>query len=312
MMSITYHQNSKSAWQFLILICLIFYISACTSQETVTPTAVAISKELATVEISATPNAEQVAATRSAVSATPVPPTATIIPTETPYVGIFIGEAQQEEGFLNFSEPILGPAIDLAQPTADARRCLGVQIDTPYVTAWRTNATVSQRMGCPIQGGFGFFGEVQIFETGVMYFYPELNAVWAIRPLQDGNSGDFDYLENPTEISNIGVQPPQGLIVPGGIFGNMWASVAGLRDEMGFARTESQDAPLGLQRFENGTFLLDSNASQIYALITDGTVLGPFLASETEPGLVSTPTPVGTSFLELTEEVEVTAEVESP
>ncbi len=285
-------------------------LTACTGQAPVTPTAVSISKLIATVAISPTANAEEAAATRSAISPTPVPPTATINPTETPYVGIFIGEAQPEEMMVNFTAPIFGPRVDLSQPTANAQRCLSVPIDGPYLTTWRTNSSVSQRMGCPIQGGFGFFGEVQVFETGVMYYYPELEAVWAIRSLQSGTSGRYDYLENPTDVSTIGIQPPSGLIVPGDIFGNMWVTVEGLRGEMGFARTEAQEVPLGLQRFENGTFLLDSIAGQVYALVVDGTVLGPFLTSETEPARITTPTPAGTGAPELTAEAipEITEE----
>lgn len=281
---------------------ILIMITACTAQSPVTPTAVSISKLIVTVEISPTANAEEVAATRSAITATPIPPTQTVIPTETPYVGIFIGEAEQQEVMLNFTEPIIGPRVELNQPTANAQRCLNIAIDTPYLTAWRSNSSVSQRMGCPIQGGFGFFGEVQVFETGVMYHYPELQAIWAIRPLLSGTSGDYDYLENPIDTSTIGIQPPSGLIVPGDIFGNMWITVEGLREEMGFARTEAQEVPLGLQRFENGTFLLDSTAGQVYALVVDGTVLGPFLTSDIDPALITTPTPAGSVAPEITEE----------
>ncbi|GAB5493498.1 MAG: hypothetical protein Phog2KO_37130 [Phototrophicaceae bacterium] len=291
--------------QFFLLTLILSSITACTTTPAVTPTVVDISKLVATVEISPTPNAEEFSATRSASSPTANPPTATVIPSETPYVGIFIGEAQQEESFVNITEPIFGPrdAEVAQQPTANAGRCLNVAIDSPYLTAWRTNPTVSQRMGCPIQAGFGLFGEVQIFETGVMYHYPELNAIWAIRPQQSGIIGIYDYLENPTSITTTTIRPQEGLIIPSGIFGSMWLGVSGLQEDMGYARTDVQETPLGLQRFDNGTFLLDTSAGQVYALVVDGTVLGPFLAAETTPGLIATPTPAGTI------ETEVTAEV---
>ncbi|MGJ3239589.1 MAG: hypothetical protein ACFE0Q_12845 [Anaerolineae bacterium] len=275
----------------LMTIVLALMLTACSTSATSTPTPVPIARALVTVALSPTPNPEQVAATRAAITTTPIPPTETVIPTATQYIGIFIGEAPQQEAYVPFSEPIFGASVDQSQPTANANRCLGVPIDAPYLTAWRTNPSVSQRMGCPIQGGFGFFGEVQVFETGVMYHYPDISAVWAIRAQQAGISGNYDYLEVPTDISTIGIQAPQGLIVPGDIFGDMWLSVDGLRDEMGFARTEAQEVPLGLQRFENGTFLLDSTAEQVYALIIDGTVLGPFLTANTEPAQITTPTP---------------------
>jgi len=290
---------------FKSFVILILLLTACTAQSAITPTPVEIAKLLATVAISPTANAEEVAATRAAVSPTPNPPTATINPTETPYVGIFIGEAQQEESLVRFTEPIIGPRVALSQPTANVERCITNPIDAPYATAWRTNPTVSQRMGCPIQAGFGFFGEIQIFESGLMYHYPELNAIWAIRTQQSAPTGVYDYLENPINTSTIGIQPPTGLIVPGDIFGDMWLAVAGLREEMGFARTEAQEVALGVQRFQNGTFLLDSPAGQVYALIVDGTVLGPFLTSQTDPAQIALPTPAGTvPESEITEEPE--------
>jgi hypothetical protein len=139
-------------------------------------------------------------------------------------------------------------------------------------------------LGCPIQGGFGFFGQVQLFENGLMYYYPELNALWAIVPERDNISatvlsrGRFDYLENPPENSTIGMQAPIGLLLPGDVFGDMWLGVEGLRNKMGYAQTEAQEISMGLQRFENGTFLLDGSSGTVLAFVTDGTMLGPFLA----------------------------------
>lgn len=279
--------------RFFCLALIAVFISACTGQTDTTPTAVSIAKALVTVAVSPTPDAQEAAATRSAITPTTVPPTATVIPTATPYVGVFIGAAEQPESRVDITAPLFGPSADTvaAQSTADPARCLIAPIDAPYVTAWRANAVVSQRMGCPIQGGFGFFGEIQIFETGLMVRYPELNAVYAMRPSESITNGVYDYLENPPDISTIGIQPPQGLIVPGDIFGDMWVGVEGLREEMGFARTEAQEAPIGLQRFENGTFLQDVSSGQVYALVVDGTLMGPYLAAQdAQPGLVATPT----------------------
>jgi hypothetical protein len=291
-----------------LLLLVTFYLSlltltACTGETTPSPTPQAISMEIATVYISPTPNEDEAAATRALVTVTSLPPTATVIPTETPYIGRFIGEAQLEADFVEILTPIFAPALVDAQPTANADRCIANPIDTPYLIAWRTNPTVSERMGCPIQGGFGIFGESQVFENGVMYFYPELNAVWAIRVPAGANRGEYDYLENAPEGSTIGMQPPVGLLVPGAAFGNMWLGVPGLREEMGFARTDAQTVPMGMQRFENGTFLLDASAGQVYALVTDRTVLGPFLAADVVPALITTPTPAEVTP-EVTEEAQ--------
>ena len=260
-----------------------------------TPTVPVIIKVLATAYLSPTPNPEQEAATRAASSPTPLQPTATIIPTETPYIGIFIGEADTGQSFVRFTEPLFAQDVQ-GEPTANASVC-ATPIDTPYLAAWRNTPLVHQRLGCPIQGGFGFFGQVQIFENGVMFYYPELNAIWAVIPERDAISatalprGHFDYVENPPELSTIGMQPPSGGLLPGGVFGNMWLSVEGLRARIGYAQTEAQEIAMGLQRFENGTFLYDGSSGTVLAFVTDGTVIGPFLAPASQ---AVTPTPAAT------------------
>ncbi|MDQ7025212.1 MAG: hypothetical protein Q9P01_02365 [Anaerolineae bacterium] len=278
--------------QLALLMMLLLTACDALNSPNPTPTAPDIVKLLATAYISPTPNPEQEAATRAASSPTPLRPTATIIPTETPYIGIFIGEADTGQSFLQFNAPLFASNQSI-EPTANASVC-ATPIDRPYLPAWRNNSLVNQRLGCPIQGGFGFFGQVQLFENGLMYYYPELNALWAIVPERDGLSatvlprGRFDYLENPPENSTIGMQAPVGLLLPGNVFGDVWLDVEGLRDRMGYAQTEAQEISMGLQRFENGTFLLDGSSGTVLAFVTDGTMLGPFLAP---PAPSSTPTP---------------------
>src|SRR5262245_49748965 len=87
-----------------------------------TPTAPVIIKLLATAYISPTPNPEQEAATRAASSPTPLQPTATVIPTETPYIGIFIGEADTGQSFVEFTEPLFA-RDEQSEPTANANVC---------------------------------------------------------------------------------------------------------------------------------------------------------------------------------------------
>ena len=284
----------------LALLSILLLLTACNAfntPPTPTPTDVVVVKVLATAYISPTPNPEQAAATRAASSPTPLIPTPTIIPTETPYVGIFIGEADTGDSFVQFTEPLFGGDAP-SEPTANASVC-ATPIGIPYLPAWRNNTLVNQRMGCPIQGSFGFFGQVQVFENGIMYYYPELNALWAIVAARDEittsvlSRGEYDYLENPPENSTIGMQAPPGLLLPGDVFGDMWLGVDGLRARMGYAQTEAQEIPIGLQRFENGTFLHDGSSGTVLALITDGTMLGPFLAPNIE-AVTATPAPTVT------------------
>lgn len=294
-------------WRMSMWVLCLIGLAACATIAPVQdslPTSAPISRVLATVYISPTPNITQVEATQQSFTPTPLPPTLPVQASNTPYVGVFIGEVQRDEGFAPITEPLFASNDPQAQPTADARRC-AIPINGTYVPAWSDNAVVNRRMGCPIQGAFGFFGTVQIFEEGVMYHNPEVDAVWAISTQFD--RGSFWYLENPPEIPadlDRSPLPQPPLRLPDGIFDRMWVAVDDVPGRLGFAQTEAQAIPLGAQRFENGTFLYDQSAGQVYALITDGTAYGPFLAPTLPtptPGLPDAPIPTITPAAEPTE-----------
>jgi hypothetical protein len=234
------------------------------------PTAAVVVKALATVVLSPTPNAEQIAATTAAASPTPAPPTSTPNPSPSPYVGVFIGEAGGGVAFQSFTQPLIGSGV--AVPTADTRQC-GRPIEPRVVPVWQSQPAVRQRLGCPIQEPFGFFGQLQVFDRGVMYLQPDIQAVWAIVP--QGTVGRFYYLEAPPPLSAPLEPSAQGL-VPTGAFGSMWTLVEGLPARIGLGVTEPQEAALTIQRFDGGTFLLDLSSGQAFALAVDGTALGPY------------------------------------
>jgi hypothetical protein len=256
---------------------------------------VAISKFIATAYISPTPNEEQMRATLLAVSPTPSPAPPTPFPSPTPYIGVFIGEAVLEGGLPPLTGPLLADTpIFSAQPTADARRCVAVPFDRNYESIWVTNSRMAQRIGCPIQAGFGFFGHVQVFERGVIYRREDTREVWAILP-QPGGPGQYWYVEKPAEVSTAGISAPEGRIVPDGDIGSVWVSIEGLQEEMGLALTPRQRVAMGAQRYDTGTMLLDATSGQVFALIVDGTAFGPFPAPSpsSEPAPTELPTTEG-------------------
>lgn len=269
-----------------IITCLAYLLmSACTgatpsSQDTQT---VSIVKQLATVYLSPTPNAEQLQATRFAVTPTRAPATPSATPPPTAYVGIFIGEAQLSNDLPRIREPLVGGPTPL--PTSDPRFC-PIALDPRYLGIWLQNGRVSSQLGCPIQQSFGFFGEIQIFENGLMYRRPETDEVWAFLA-GNNNVGRYVYVERPAPIENTIGPAPAGLVVPTGSFGSVWSSVADLRDSLGWARTTPQEVAIGVQRFVGGTFFLDATSEQAYALVVDGTLYGPFsspsLEADTSP-----------------------------
>lgn len=251
---------------------LLMLLAACSGdpEAAAEPTEVAIVKSLATVVLSPTPNPDQLAATVAAASPTPAPPTPTPDPSPSPYVGVFIGEAGGGLAFQSFTQPLIGSGS--AAPTADARQC-GRPIEPRVVAVWQSQPVVRQRLGCPIQEPFGFFGQLQVFDRGVMYLQPDIQAVWAIVP--QGTVGRFYYLEAPPPLT-APLEPSQQGLVPTGAFGSMWTLVEGLPARIGFGITEPQEVALTLQRFDSGTFLLDVSSGQAFALAVDGTALGPY------------------------------------
>lgn len=282
----------------MALVAALMLLAACAPDaEEIVPTQPTINRPIATVFISPTPNTAEIQQTRSASSPTPAPPTPTIEPTATPYVGVFIGRAEREPGFRNFTAPLFEDETVSINPAADPSRC-GIQIAASFRPAWRTDSRVTESMRCPIQASFGFFGEAQVFENGIIYRRPETRELWAVT--STGNFGRYWYAEAPPSASTDGIQPPQNLLVPEGDFAAIWLGIEGLRDELGYAVTPAQEIEMNLQRFNGGTFLLDNNAGQTFALVVDGTVYGPFdappdLATATPGITIFTPTPEPTS-----------------
>jgi len=264
-------------WGLLLVIGLL--LAACQPAETSAPLPTDTpARVLATAVISPTPNPDQVRATQAASSPTPAPATPTLDPSPTPYIGVFIGEVERDNSSVNVQEPFFAPAVSIfAQPTANPARC-GTPIDPVYVRAWSQTDRVNQALGCPIQVAFGFFGQVQLFEQGIMYRRDETREVWAIT--SDGEAGRYWYVDQPPQVSVQGMTAPDGLLPPAGDFAVVWLNVAGLRDAIGYARTEPSEIAMGAQRFASGTFLLDGSAGQVYALVIDGRLFGPFPVPE--------------------------------
>lgn len=261
---------------YLIICVLLVVLVGCDAQpEQATTEFIAVAdRPLVTVAISPTPNAEQRRATSIASSPTPTPltPTPTFRPTE--YVGVFIGEAEPLQGAL--VDPDIFASISTPVPPTVAPAECTTAIDPAYLPVWRSDSLIAQRMGCPIQIGIGFEGDVQVFAGGVMYQRDDTGEIWAMLP--ERPSGQYFYFETPPDISTSGINPPAGFIVPDDDFGGAWMSESALQDNIGFAQTPPLNIDLGYQRFSGGTFFLDSTSGQIFALLADGTLYGPFLA----------------------------------
>ena len=235
------------------------------------PTAVAIVRSIATVDLPPTLSRADKLATRQAIPQTPTaaPPTAT--PTETPYVGVFLGPAEQD-----VSLPRIGAEpTDFAEATVSDPAACAIPIDPVFGTAWQQNPSVARRVGCALQERFGFGADVQVFEDGVMYRRQNSGEVWAIHPDQV-RAGRFWYTNLPLMPAPIALTPPEGLRPPSEAFLGLWTSDPLLQQTLGFARTPQQVADLNIQRIEGGTLILDVTITQVFLLLDNGDAFGPY------------------------------------
>ncbi|MFN8372466.1 MAG: hypothetical protein U0694_06270 [Anaerolineae bacterium] len=224
---------------------------------------------LATVAISPTPQGGQPVALQPTFT---VVPSATPI-TPTPYVGVFVGEAELGDGAV----PIFNSNPLTPQPTPGVviSRTCAVPPDPDFGSSWSRNTLVTATLGCPIQAMFGFNGQVQVFESGVMYRRDDNGEMWAISP-GGLEAGHYWYVVTAPNIPQTGVQAPGGLLVPEGDFFALWIGIFGIRDTLGFASTEQQDIGIHLQRFDGGTLLKDITVGQVFALFNNGEAYGPY------------------------------------
>ncbi len=273
----------------LVLSLILLLGAACST--TATPTAIPtlapaqIVKRLATVQVPPTldPLAQQ--STRSAARPTSTPPLPT--PTPTAYIGIFMGDSSGGgEGVPDVNaNQYLGTLVALSPPTFPT---LGVQpcIIPPnalYGSNWAVDPVVRDSIGCPGEPMTSYIGAAVFFERGVMYSLP----TGEIYTVASGGteSGRYWYAPFAPPEQSWGVDVPQGLLLPTGVYGAIWRAVDGVRQTIGFAQTGEQPVSVSLQRFENGALLLDGTAGQTFAFIGitgggigEGVVYGPFSA----------------------------------
>jgi hypothetical protein len=253
-----------------ILLCLL--LTACGGQ-TAEPiatgsTSVAIVRALVTVELPPTLSRAERLATRQAQPVTPTSPPPSATPTETPYIGVFLGEAQNDANVPRISQPT-------AAPTETPSGGCGVEIDPAFGTAWRQDASVARQIGCALQVRFGFAADVQVFERGVMYRRQDSGEVWAIQP-NSLSVGRYWFSASAPQLIPPLLSVPEGLRPPSEVFAPLWISDPALQAALGYGRTPQQTADLNVQRVEGGTLFLDVTIAQVFILLDNGDVYGPF------------------------------------
>lgn len=260
--------------QLSLILLLAMLLAACEPAPAVITATGEPVRLLATVYISPTPDAAQREATRlaQAPSAT-LPPTRAPL-TPTPYVGVFIGEADVSAGgVIPFAFDL--PPVDPTQPPVVLSRNCPVALDAFFVDMLNALPTTAQAMGCPIQQLFGFDAQVQVFERGVIYRHNITGELWAIAP-GGQTGGNYWYVAAAPLPGPVLTAPPQGLRVPQDDIGALWSGLPEVSRALGFANTAVENGQVQIQRFDGGSLLRDALTGTIFVLFADGTAQGPF------------------------------------
>lgn len=271
--------------RWLLLLCVSVvgvWLAACRPAPTAVPAASlpsAMPKILATVYLSPTPDAPQLTATRRAARPTETPVPSAQPPTPTVYVGVFLGETANRDdvGALAALDAAQSANQVVAQPTLNPLASCLMQPDARFGSNWMNAGEAFTTLGCPAATAIPYTGVSQVFERGAMYFTPD-GAIWAVGTRAIG-AGQWWYFPAapPGEVRDV--VPPAGLKVPSLGFGAVWSSVDGVREALGFARTDEQQMTFVVQDFQGGTLLLDQSAGQVFILIGTaggGTTYGPY------------------------------------
>lgn len=267
----------------LLALVLLGLVAACSPSAA--PTAESaypqeLPRRLATVFVSPTPGDVERRATAVASRPTITVQPPTHIPTATPYIGVFLGDSSADGGSTRFTDSFnpasFGGTLIADVPTLEAPTCL-IPTDPVFGTLWASNPTITSALACAGEPVTSYIGTTQIFESGVMYYLPS-GEIWVIAP-SSVTGGQYWYVPQAPPDQGWQVPPPDGLRMPTLGFGAVWKAVEGVRQTLGFARTDEQAASVSIQRFDGGALFLDSSAGQVFALVGSpgsGVAYGPF------------------------------------
>lgn len=270
-----YTSQIRPGW---IALCLLVLLAACAPGAAQTPTAPAAASEprqLATLFVSPTPDDAARAATRAAGRPTALPVLIpTTAPTPTVYVGVFMGDAAAGGGIPQV-DPSLYEGTRVIVPTSAVFLECSIAVDTAYGLSWASDPAQVRSLGCAGEPATLYPGSLQVFERGIMYWLPT-NEFWAIAPSTP--RGRYWYFSEPPPDLPFPLDTvvPDGLSAPTGGFGTVWKAFADIRAGVGFARFEESYVELLYQRFDNGALLLDRQNGQVWMLLRNSEVYGPF------------------------------------
>jgi len=244
-------------------------------------------KSLATISLSATPNAPQIQATVNSFRPTSTPPPPTFTPTRTPHVGIFMGASTYSAGNLlptgtraivmvTFApQPGTKIAANPGDTSSNSGSNCGIPVAAPFTNAAR-NPAVSQRLGCPSAQPHTLTLVMQPFQTGFM-FWRDTKEIYVLSTaaLRGGSSTDTfwrvpDNWNESMPASDPSQVAPAGLLQPIRGFGYVWRSNATIRSSLGWALAAEQPYQATWQDFEHGWMITNNNGTVLALVPSDG------------------------------------------
>lgn len=143
---------------------------------------------------------------------------------------------------------------------------------------WNNNPTVARRLGCPtdIERGGGNTLIEQRFESGSMISFLPIGDIYVLIGFTRGEWQRFPYPPPLPPDTPATPTPPAELQTPVDIFGIIWATNPGVRQNLGFAlRPQSATIEGAYQPFTGGVMIYSSEGlgrgKTIYVLYDDGT-----------------------------------------
>lgn len=258
-------------------------IDTATSTPTFTPTPGETATPTTPPSPTPAPTETPTATPTPTATATPVPPTPTPRPTNTPSA---TPTSTPTETLAATPSPSMTPTPSSTPTATHTATSTTTPSPTPCPIApirgfgevWNNNPTVARRLGCPtdIERGGGNTLIEQRFESGSMISFLPIGDIYVLIGFTRGEWQRFPYPPPLPPDTPATPTPPAELQTPVDIFGIIWATNPGVRQNLGFAlRPQSATIEGAYQPFTGGVMIYSSEGlgrgKTIYVLYDDGT-----------------------------------------
>ncbi|MBN2469076.1 MAG: hypothetical protein JXN59_00020 [Anaerolineae bacterium] len=294
-----FFRSKRLAW----LLAVLALAAACSPlMPTPEPEPALVPKQLATVDVTATPvHTLVVPPTSTALPSptrTPIPPTPTASPTA--YVGIFMGDGSAPlvmdtppavlvEVTLLAPTPLGGiptpsaatatPPGAFGLPVASGGTCIG-EIAPQFEGAYNGDSGAREALGCPVGQPELLPMAEQAFERGTMFWTSGREIYALAREPFNGMPNMFwkllDQWQEGMPESDPSMTGPDGTLQPVRGFGLAWRTSDQVRSALGWAVSPEAGYNGVLQRFERGV-MIATQGGAAYALAASGGSSGQYI-----------------------------------